>query len=168
VGRLTTATATGLLVLVTAAGCGVFASVPDAPTNPNKVDPVALVGSGSEFGGWRAWVYRTGVGDLCLEVRGVNRGGVRCDRGDDALAGPATQVAQQGTFVLGGTRIAAASSVEIRMADDSIATGQLVEPGGLANGLRVYVVAVASSARPVSVEVAAADGKVLETSGLGG
>jgi hypothetical protein len=54
------------------------------------------------------------------------------------------------------------------MADDSIATGELVEPAGVASGLRVYVVAVAPSARPVSVGVVAEDGTVLETAGLGG
>lgn len=153
-----------VMTLLTSTGC--IPSVPDAPMNPIRIDPVVLVRSGSENGGWRAWIYRTGTGQLCLEVRGVDGDGVRCGQGGDALEGPRMQVSERGTFVLGGTRIAAAASVKVVMADNSTASGLVVEATGVAEGLRVYVVPVSPTSEPVAVDVVDADGKVVESSQL--
>lgn len=153
-----------VMTLLTSAAC--IPSIPDAPTNPNRIDPVVLVHSGSENGGWRAWIYRTGTGQLCLEVRGVDGDGVRCGQGGDALEGPGTQVSERATFVLGGTRIAAAASVKVVMADNSTASGPIVEATRVAGGLRVYVVPVSPTSEPVAVDVVDTDGKVVESSQL--
>ena len=151
--------------LLTLAGC---ATVPNEPTNADRVGSVVIAGKGTENGGWRAWAYRTRTGDLCLEVAGVAGTGYRCGQGKGALQGPGVVVTEEGTYVIGGTRAAGAADARLDDADGSHATASLVAVDPIAPGLRVYILATQQAGHPQSVEVLDAAGTVIESAALGG
>src|SRR3954447_10042832 len=82
-----------LVGLMMISGC---ATVPNEPTNSDRVGPVVVVGEGAENGGWRAWAYRTRTGDLCVEIRATAGGGYGCGQGEDGLQGPGIVVTEKG------------------------------------------------------------------------
>jgi len=156
--RLRAAAVVAFAGLIAVSGC---ATVPNEPTNPDRVGAVVVVGGGAENGGWRAWLYRTRTADLCVEVHGTAGGGYRCGQGEDALQGPGIVVTEKGTYVIGGSRVAAAMEARLDDADGSHATASLVAADPVAAGLRVYILAAPPSAHPQSVEVLDAAGTVI-------
>jgi hypothetical protein len=146
--------------LISLTGC---AMVPNEPTNADRVGPVLVVGGGAQNGGWRAWVYRTRTGDLCLEVRGLAGGGYGCGPGAEGLRGPGIDMSEKETFVTGGTRAAGAATARLNDADGSEATTSLVAVDPVAVGWRVYAFAESPSAHPQSVEILDAAGTVIES-----
>jgi hypothetical protein len=151
--------------LIAVSGC---TTVPNEPTNPDRVGVIVVVGGGAENGGWRAWAYRTRTGALCIEVRGTAGGGYGCGQGEDALQAPGIIVTETGTYVVGGSRVAAAAGARLDDADGSHATASLVDASPLGVGLRLYVLAGPRSAHPKSVEVLDAAGTVISSDAVGG
>lgn len=162
--RLQAAAVVAFAGLIAISGC---ATVPNEPTNADRVGAVVVAGRGAENGGWRAWAYRTRSGDLCVEVAGTAGGGYRCGQGEDALQGPGIMVTEKGTYVIGGTRAAGAADARLDDADGSHATASLVAVDPVAAGLRVYILAAPQSAHPQSVEVLDAAGTVIESAAVG-
>jgi hypothetical protein len=161
--RLRPAAVIAFAGLISVSGC---ATVPNEPTNADRVGAVVDAGGGPANGGWRAWAYRTRTGDLCLEVAGTAGGGYGCGQGEDALQGPGITVTEKGTYVTGATRAAGAVDARVDYADGSHATASLVAADRLATGLRVYAVAASSSAHPLSVEVLDGSGTVIESAAV--
>lgn len=162
--RLQAAAVVAFAGLIAISGC---ATVPNEPTNADRVGAVVVAGRGAENGGWRAWAYRTRSGDLCVEVAGTAGAGYRCGQGEDALQGPGIMVTEKGTYVIGGTRAAGAADARLDDADGSHATASLVAVDPVAAGLRVYILAAPQSAHPQSVEVLDAAGTVIESAAVG-
>jgi hypothetical protein len=154
---------TAIAGLISLSGC---ATVPNEPTNPDRVGVVVVVGGGAENGGWRAWLYRTRTADLCVEVHGTAGGGYLCGQGEDTLRGPGMIVTEKGTYVIGGSRAADAADARLDDADGSHATASLVAADPVAAGLRVYILAAPPSAHPQSVEVLDAAGTVIESAAV--
>jgi hypothetical protein len=164
--RLNAAAIIGSLALL-CAGCRAFESVPTEPTNPDRIEPIVRVLEGSENGGWRAWMYRTSTAKLCLEMRGLDGGGMSCGTGQEALVGPGIQVNEGNRYVVGGTREVGAAAVKVVTADGTTTSQQpAAEAPSVAEGLRVYVVPLPSGSVPVSVEVLDSAGNILVTDEL--
>ncbi len=154
-------------------GCGAlagaFRGAPDTPSNPDRVGPAVLVAAGRVSGGpWRAWVYRTRDGSLCLEFATPGGGGSSCGPGKDGLTGIGVSSDGDGVFVSGGSRNATAVGAKVRLSDGSTSEVPFLPPNGLTPTIRLFVAVLPADAQVGAVDIVDAAGRVLETIDLSG
>jgi hypothetical protein len=154
------------------AGCGdlrtgVPAGEPVAPKNPDQVGPMVQIAAGvTAAGTWRAWVYRTKDGSVCIEYAGGESGGATYGP-EDSVMPPSTSVSNREAFVIGGTADRSAAGAVIRLASGATMRVPLVPVGTVSKiGARYYVASVPLEDGVVEIDIVDAAGTVVETTTL--
>ena len=141
--------------------------IPDQPDRPDLLGQAVVVGEGSDatLGDFRAWIYRTGNGEICFEVATVGMSTSGCSPVGEHAIGIGSYETDGGWFVAGGTALPAVRAV-VQLVDGSLVEGPVAAaPPGVTDGIS-YVVIPVSGAAPQSVALAGADGSLLDSVAL--
>ena len=166
----------GIAATLIVAGCGDVRRIPpqaepaeapvdlSSPSNPDRVGEAAQVGAGATpRGPWRAWIYRTGGGEFCLEVNGVNGGNIDCGAADSFGSSYVASTAWE-TIVAGSTRKQTAVAAVVRLSDGAVIRLPLVAPGSVVtDGRRFFVGSVPVGPEVRTIELVDPGGNVLES-----
>ena len=86
--------AVALMAAFVASGCGIVGrqltqrGVPDQPGDPSRVGPAVVIGGAADAAGtWRAWVYRTNDGSICLSIESNENGSSGCSSDLEGITG---------------------------------------------------------------------------------
>lgn len=163
-------TALILAAAVVTSGCAIVnrtvagGRVPDQPDDPSRVGPAVLIGGAADASGtWRAWVYRTNDGSICLDIRASDNGSTGCSSDVTGIAGLGTATGGPFDYMSGGTLKPGATTASIELAGGQTATAPLVAAGSIAPGASYFAARVPAASRVAAVRILDANGSVVET-----
>lgn len=159
-----------LAASVAASGCGIVSrqmtgrAVPDQPDDPTRVGTAIVIGGAADATGtWRAWVYRTNDGSICLAIDATDSGSAGCSSDVGGIAGLGTATGGAFTYVSGGSLKPGATTALIHVAGGVTATAPLVAVPAIQPGASYFAARLPAGAQVQGAEILGADGIVLET-----
>ena len=162
--------ALALVAAVGASGCGIVGrqltrgGVPDQPDDPTRVGPAVVIGGAADAGGtWRAWVYRTNDGSICLAITSDTNGSAGCSSDITGITGLGTASGGPFDYVSGGSLEPGATAASVELAGGATATAPLVGAPGVAPGARFFAARLPPGSHVDRVQILDATGTRLET-----
>jgi hypothetical protein len=153
--------------VIAAAVVGGCQSVPDRPTNPDAMDPVALVTEGSgPAGAYRVWAFRTSLGWTCIEVDSGGGSAGGCDPAGGPPIGVGVGRDDHGVVVHGITAEASAVSAVLRDASGLTTRLTLFEVGPIVPGAKIAVANLGPGANPAAIDFLDAGGSKVDSAAL--
>ena len=162
--------AVALMAAFVASGCGIVGrqltqrGVPDQPGDPSRVGPAVVIGGAADAAGtWRAWVYRTNDGSICLSIESNENGSSGCSSDLEGITGMGRSSGGSFDYVSGGSLKPLATTASIRFADGKTATVPLVAIVAIQPGARFFAARLPPSSEVSGIDILDAAGNVLET-----
>jgi hypothetical protein len=157
--------------MVVASGCGIVdrqltrGSVPEQPDDPSRVGAAVVIGGAADAAGtWRAWVYRTNDGSICLTIRSDANGSSGCSSDIAGITGLGSSTGGGAfDYASGGSLKPGATTAAIQLASGQTASAPLVAVGAIAPGASYFAARLPAGSHVDAVRILDAAGTVLET-----
>ncbi len=163
-------TVLALTAMLVASGCGIVnrqltrGAVPDQPDDPSRVGPAVVIGGAADAAGtWRAWVYRTNDGSICLTIRANDNGSSGCSSDVTGITGLGRSTGGAFDYASGGSLKPGATTAAIQLVGGQTATAPLVAVGSMAPGASYFAARLPAGSRVEAVQILDGAGTVLET-----